>query len=97
MVLLRVASFISLLLCAATAIDPELLECSDGELADTDACMKPVEDVIAYTPGVNYDVKIRCYDCPYTQRHWGHKEGKQSESLSGDVDMVRPAAQRGTP
>ncbi|KAF2833807.1 hypothetical protein CC86DRAFT_15261 [Ophiobolus disseminans] len=87
MVLLRALTLVSVLLYAATATGSDLTDCDDRENAETDACTRPVEDVVPFTPGVNYTAKIRCYDCQYTQ--WEEiDKARQEVTVFGDVDML---------
>lgn len=75
-----------LVLSAVGATGLNFSECRDRSHSHTEApsCSLPIQDVVAVAPGSLYTAKIRCYDCPRTNKAM-HSE---PEIVFEDNDLV---------
>jgi hypothetical protein len=87
MILLFGLSLASALLSLAGAVEEIPLGCQNSLWSDKEICARPIDDVVAVTPGSSYAAKLRCYDCPYNEQVTIGRLG-ETKPVFGDNDLV---------
>jgi hypothetical protein len=87
MILLFGLSLVSAMFVAAGAIEEIPLGCQNSLWSDKEICARPIDDVVAVTPGSSYAAKLRCYDCPHNEQVTNERVGK-TQPVFGDNDLV---------
>jgi hypothetical protein len=87
MILLFGLSLASALLSAAGAIEEIPLGCQNSLWSDQEICARPIDDVVAVTPGSSYAAKLRCYDCPYNEQVTNGPP-REAQPVLSDNDLV---------